>query len=79
MNVNTYKYSNKLRFLISFGISPDILFSCKSLNNCKKINMIFFAKDMIDILSFVYFKYKYGDDCKQEKICEAIIIQQLNL
>ena len=64
-NENTYNTFNKLRFPISFGIFPDILFLCKSLNNCKTIkiiNMIFFAKYMIGVFPFVYFKQKY--ECK---------------
>ena len=32
-NKNTYKDHNEVRFPISFGMSPVILFACKSLNN----------------------------------------------
>ena len=54
---NTYKCSNKLRFPISFGIFPDILFKYKFLNNSKiikMINMIFIVKYVIDVLPFAF-------------------------
>ena len=36
MNENTYNSPNEMRFPISFGIFPVILFSFNSLNNYKK-------------------------------------------
>ena len=36
MNENTYNSLNEMRFPISFGIFPVILFADKYLNNCKK-------------------------------------------
>ena len=59
MNVNTYKYSNKLRFPISFGIFPDMLFPCKYLSD-KNHKYDILCKNMIEALPFVYFKQKYG-------------------
>ena len=36
MNESTHKYFNELRFPISVGIFPEMLFECKFLNNCGK-------------------------------------------